>query len=327
MRRSRLAAGSAIAALVVVGAWAVLDPLAFQRSHVPFPLLLLASAVLGARSADRWSPVGAGAMVVGVAGMVSGAAYPEHVVFFPAGAAAAFLVARTLVRDRADARRYGQHARDLRDARDRIVLDAVSHERARIARELHDVIAHGINVISLQAGAARMALATDRAVAVGAVAAATDAAGEAITDLRRLTSVLLDDADERNGPQPRLADVEQLVLRTRELGLDVHLSVVGDARGVPLGMELVVYRLVQEALTNVLKHAGRTRVDVRLVRGPTSLEVEIRNAASGSVPDGPTGGHGLVGMRERAGLYGGTLSAGPEDDTWCVRALLPIGEP
>ncbi|MBW3665827.1 MAG: sensor histidine kinase [Actinobacteria bacterium] len=326
MRKSRLAAVAAVAVLVVVGAWAVLDPVTVQRSHIPFPLLLVASGVLGARSADGWSPAGIGAVLVAVAGVVYASAYPEDLVFVPAGAVAAFLVARTLVRDRTDARRYGQHARDLQESRGRVVLDAVSHERARIARELHDVIAHGINVISLQAGAARLALAADPAVAIGAVDAATDAAGEAIADLRRLTSVLLDDADERNGPQPRLSDVEQLVLRTRELGLDVRLSVVGDARAIPLGIELVAYRLVQESLTNVLKHAGRTRVDVRLVEGPTSLDVEIRNAASGSTLADPTGGHGLVGMRERAALYGGTLSAGYEDDTWCVRAHLPIGD-
>jgi signal transduction histidine kinase len=205
--------------------------------------------------------------------------------------------------------------------------EAVSEERARIARELHDVVAHSVSIIAVQAGAAEAYVERDPARAREHIGAVRRTAGETLTEMRRLLDVLRED-EASYTPQPTLAGLERLVDEVRATGVPVELLREGDVDGLPAGIDLAAYRIVQEALTNVRRHAGGapTRVHVRRVDG--SVEVEVVNAAPTRPGEGPGGGHGLVGMRERVRVYGGSLDAGAgEDGGFAVRARLPVQEP
>ncbi|WP_238153878.1 sensor histidine kinase [Streptomyces xinghaiensis] len=214
----------------------------------------------------------------------------------------------------------------------------VTEERSHIARELHDVVAHRVSMMTVQAGAARMVAAHDPEEAREAMAAVEEAGRQALDELRHLLGVLRPEADrDRLGPQPRLDDLPRLVEQVREAGLDVSVVPAGGGAGaaLPARVELSAYRIVQEALTNVLKHSGpRTRAEVRLRRDGGDLTIEVvddgRGAAVPSVsaagPHGGVAGHGIVGMRERALLLGGSLDAGPRPGGgFRLTARLPTG--
>ena len=207
-------------------------------------------------------------------------------------------------------RRWGQRAERLAAVAAHLVAD----ERVRIARELHDIVAHHMAVISLQAGVAEYVLDTDLPAARSAIATVSGAGREALLDLRRLLDVLR--VDDTGGldyrPQPGLAQLGDLVERIRGAGLPVEVELSGTARALPSGQDLCAYRVVQESLTNALKHAGDARVRVHLDYGDRTLTVRITDDGVKARPDGhsPTS-HGIRGMRERAELYGGVLTAGP----------------
>ncbi|MEU4684071.1 sensor histidine kinase [Streptomyces xinghaiensis] len=213
----------------------------------------------------------------------------------------------------------------------------VTEERGHIARELHDVVAHRVSMMTVQAGAARMVAAHDPEEAREAMAAVEEAGRQALDELRHLLGVLRPEADrDRLGPQPRLDDLPRLVEQVREAGLDVSVVPAGGGAGaaLPARVELSAYRIVQEALTNVLKHSGpRTRAEVRLRRDGGDLTIDVvddgRGAAVPSVSAGAHGGvagHGIVGMRERALLLGGSLDAGPRPGGgFRLTARLPTG--
>ena len=200
---------------------------------------------------------------------------------------------------------------------------AVAEERARIARELHDIIAHSVSVMTVQAGAARLLLEEDPDAARGPLLSVEQTGRQALADMRRLLGILRG-GDERMAlaPQPGVADVATLVEQVRTAGLAAELTVEGEPQPLPPGVDVTAYRLVQEALTNALKHAAPARADVRVRYGPECLELEITN--DGAVGAAARDGHGLVGMRERVALYGGTLSAGRVDGRYEVRAELPL---
>jgi signal transduction histidine kinase len=189
---------------------------------------------------------------------------------------------------------------------------AVADERARIARELHDVVAHHMSVISLQAGVAEYVLDSDRAVAREAIGVVNRSGREALAEMRRLLDVLRADADETGlRPQPGVTDVADLVARVSSAGLPVTSCVTGTVRELQPGAGLCVFRVVQESLTNVLKHAGPARARVVLDYGEAWLLVTISDDGRGDgAPGRPDTAHGIRGMRERAALYGGELSAG-----------------
>jgi signal transduction histidine kinase len=210
---------------------------------------------------------------------------------------------------------------------------AVAAERARIARDLHDAVAHTLSVIVLQAGAARR-IATAQPERAASVLASIEALGrEAVGDMRRLVGILRTEGDRvaETEPQPSLSRLETLVERVRAAGLDVGVRTEGEPRPLPPGADLSAYRIVQEALTNSLRHAGATRAEVVLRYGDAGVEIEVcddgRGPAPGEAgrPADAGGGQGLLGMRERVGLFGGRLEAGAgEGGGFRVRALLPV---
>src|SRR3954470_15420820 len=203
---------------------------------------------------------------------------------------------------------------------------AVDDERARIARELHDVVGHAITVMTVQAGAARLVVADDPDRARAALLAVEDAGRDALGEMRRMLSVLREDEHGSDGlvPQPGLADLGQLVDRNRDAGLDVRVDTAGEQRSVSAGVELTVYRIVQEALTNVRKHGRGAAARVRISYERDALEVVVVNDGEHVADGSVNGGHGLVGMRERVALYDGQLEAGPRaEGGFAIRARLP----
>jgi signal transduction histidine kinase len=207
---------------------------------------------------------------------------------------------------------------------------AVAEERARIARELHDLVAHSMGVIVIQAQGAQRAIGTAPEQARAALASIEAAGRTGMAEMRRLLGLLTTtEEDVGTTPQPTLKEVPDLVARVRDAGLAVDLTIEGTVRDLQPGVELTGYRVVQEAMTNVLKHAGTSTVEVRINYQTDFLEIEIRDRGSrgddvGAAAD--RGGHGLVGMRERVGLYGGTLRTGlrPDGQGFTVHARLPV---
>jgi signal transduction histidine kinase len=202
--------------------------------------------------------------------------------------------------------------------------EVIAAERSRIARELHDVIAHAVSVMTVQAGAAEEMLKLDPARAVEPVRAVQETGRRALVEMKRLVGVLREDDEEIGlAPQPGLADIERLVEQVRGAGLRVELHIEGERRPVPIGVDLSAYRVVQEALTNALKHARNASAVVTIRYGESDLAVEVTDDGRPGVDS--AGGHGLIGMRERVGIFGGTFSAGPsESGGFAVRALLPL---
>jgi signal transduction histidine kinase len=204
---------------------------------------------------------------------------------------------------------------------------AVAHERARIARELHDLVAHGLAVTVLQAQAAQRVLADDPAAARRSLVSIETLGRQGLAELRRLLG-LLDERGEASplDPAPTLARLDDLVEQVREAGLPVTLTVHGSRGDVPAGVDLSAYRIVQESLTNALKHAGEgARVDLSLTYRPDELEIVVADDGP-AVTTLPGTGRGLIGMRERVGLYGGTLEAGRrQEGGFEVRVLMPWG--
>jgi signal transduction histidine kinase len=217
----------------------------------------------------------------------------------------------------------------------------VTEERTRIARELHDVVAHRVSLMTVQAGAAKAVAAEDPEGALRAMGAVEEAGRQALDELRHLLGVLRPETDlDGLGPQPGLADLPRLVEQIRGAGLDVSLATDGVSAGLPARVDLFAYRIVQEALTNVLKHAGPgTRTEVRLGTDRNGIVIEVVD--DGSADEGlesavgrqpsdsdrrSRSGHGIVGMRERALLLGGTLEARPRPGGgFLVVAHLPTG--
>ncbi len=248
-------------------------------------------------------------------------------------------------------RRAGESAERLRQAQaehEAQTLRAVELERARIASEMHDVVTHNVSVMVVQAGAARRVLGSSPGAAREALLAVEASGRTAMTELRHLLGLLApagDAAPEVSGlepaggeavlsPQPDLGQVGSLVDRVRAAGLPAELSVVG-RRGLPPGLDLAAYRVVQEALTNVMKHAGQARTAVRIEYRPRELLIAVSDdgrpadsppaAARPGQPPGPGGGRGLIGLRERLAVYGGSLDAGPRPGGgWRLAVRVPL---
>jgi signal transduction histidine kinase len=226
-----------------------------------------------------------------------------------------------------------ERARQLEHATERERRLAAAEERTRIARELHDAAGHAINVILVQAGAARLLQERDPCASLQAMATIEEVARDTVAEIDLLVRALRD-GDQDDGPDGRVpagpVAVEELVDRHRAGGLDVSATVGGERRVLPRRVAWASYRIVQEALTNAARHGGG-QADVVLRYGPDALELTVTNpfAPAGAppvAPTGPGGGHGIVGMRERAELTGGSLEAGPRDGAFRLTARLPYGE-
>ena len=210
---------------------------------------------------------------------------------------------------------------------ERAARDAVTAERTRISRELHDVVAHAMGVMVVQAGAARVIIDRDAAGAAAAMQRIEDTGRTGLVEMRRLVVIL--EADEEAaalGPQPGLDHLDELLGTMRETGLAVEAKVEGTPRHVPPGVDLTAYRVVQESLTNALKHAGPARARVVLRFDHHALEVEVVDDGMGPPPAGDhQPGRGLIGMRERVALFGGSLHTGPRPGGgFAVRARIPL---
>ncbi|MDF2738725.1 MAG: histidine kinase [Actinomycetia bacterium] len=302
--------GVAIIALYSAGRYATED----RRAHVGVAAAIAVILVDGLTDPAPWGEAVFGAVVLFVA----------------------WYVGRRL---RLRGERAAQLLREQAAEAHRIMIE----ERTRIARELHDVVAHRVSLMTVQAGAAKAVAAQDPEGALRAMGAVEEAGRQALDELRHLLGVLRPETDPDGlGPQPGLVDLPKLVEQVREAGLRVSLATDGVSAGLPARVDLFAYRIVQEALTNVLKHAGPgARTEVRLGADRSGIVIEVlddgsadkglesasgRRSSDSDRPDGRSAGHGIVGMRERALLLGGTLDARPRPGGgFRVVAHLPTG--
>jgi signal transduction histidine kinase len=294
-------------------------------------LLLSACYATGRHLEGRRALLG---LVLGVGTVVVVAAiYDPNDVIWPAVffAGLPWLAGRTLRNQTLLARELAEKAERAAHAREEEERRAIAAERSRIARELHDVVAHNLSVMVVQASAARRVLERDPERAAEAAELIRRTGREALAELRHVFGpVRRGDGEDLSGP-PSLSRVEDLARRARAAGLKVRLRVEGEPVPLPPGVDQAAYRIVQEALTNALKHADSAHATVTVSYEPNEvvLSIEDDGAARGGDGLGETGGgHGLVGMRERAALYGGLVQAGPRDTGgFAVRARLPTRPP
>ncbi|MEO1063945.1 MAG: histidine kinase [Actinomycetota bacterium] len=227
---------------------------------------------------------------------------------------------------RAYQRELEERARRLELDQDARARAAVAEERRRITRELHDVVAHGVSVMVVQAGAARRTLGDGHPVVGDSLTAIETTGRSALRELRRVLAVLRDDdTPSELGPQPGIADLGDLVERCREAGSDIELH-VGDLPGLSPGRELTIYRIVQEGLTNAMRYAGPARISVAVGVDDDQVTVEIADDGRGGAADpSPEGaGFGLVGLRERLAVFDGELTYGPRvGGGWALRSSFP----
>lgn len=237
----------------------------------------------------------------------------------------------TLVRIRRDhIAALQERARQLEREREAQARIAVAEERSRIAREIHDIVSHSLSVMVLMSDGAASTVDSEPERARSAMLTVRDTGRTALAEMRRMLGVLRDDEPGSHAPQPGIAQLERLVEESKTVGLPVTLTVEGQPVEVTAGLDLAVYRVVQEALTNVRKHAGPSlsRVEVHLRYGGTDLEVRITDDGQGfdGGPHSERGGRGLVGVRERVAAYGGTVRAEMRPSGgFKVAAVLPIG--
>jgi signal transduction histidine kinase len=248
-------------------------------------------------------------------------------VFFGVLIAVAWALGAVLRREHQRSRQLAELAAELaaeREARERAVVD---EERARISRELHDAVAHTVSVMTMQAGVLRRRLA-DRPVERDALAQVEELGRRSVAEIRRVVGLLRPDDADGLGPPPSLKRLDALVAQVRAAGLDVDLTVTGEPADLPASLDVSAYRVTQEALTNVLRHARATRATVRVAYSANEVELTVTDDGRGAAADQDgTGGHGLVGMRERVGLFGGRLRTGPGvDGGFRVAATFPLPE-
>ncbi|MDX6429519.1 MAG: hypothetical protein QOE54_1885 [Streptosporangiaceae bacterium] len=324
--------------VVAAGGNAVLAALHYSPSVAEVLAFVIAVFTVAAHRALAVSSVG-GALAL-VAFMVMELATPGEmsyvgVVTNTALIAGVWWLGRSLRLRRAYLAELEYRAERLERARDSDARTARVEERSRIARELHDVVAHHVSVMTVQAGAARRIMDKDPGTAREAMVTIEDVGRTTLDEMRRIVGVLRTERDTAAvgpelSPQPGVQEVGALVDHVRETGLSVQLWMEGEPRPLSTGVNLAAYRLIQEALTNSLKHAGpQARAWVRIHYSPRELMVEIeddgRGVAAALAENGDSPGHGLVGMRERVALYGGELRIGPRSGGgFEVRARFPL---
>ena len=297
------------------------------------PAVLVAAYAVGAGQHRRVALVAIlGIELVMAALLLAGPGGPglDSVVFFAGLVAGAWFLGDVARRWRALAEENGRQVRELEAARAELAEQAVVMERLRIARELHDVVAHSMSMVAMHSGAARLAVGTDPEAERASLEVVEHATRDALAEMRRLVTVLREQPDDAPGdrsPAAGLGDLPALAAEMAAVGLVVDVRTSGDLTTVPPGLSLTAQRVVQEALTNVARHAGPTTVRVLVVAGDDALQVVVENERGPGPTLSPplTGGQGLQGMRERAQLYGGTVDAtATPSGGWRVSARLPL---
>jgi signal transduction histidine kinase len=307
-------------------------------SALGFPGAILAlSCLVAVYSVGAHAPRRSAAYGLAVTPFMIGAAMwfdrehvrPPDVIWNLAIFLTAWVLGDNLQARRARAQALEERAVRLERERDEAAGRAVEAERSRIARELHDVVAHSMSVMVVTAGAARRIVDRDPDAARDAMVSIEQTGRQALDEMRRLLGVLRRDGDESlaRAPQPSVRHLDALVHQVVDAGLPVALEIEGEPRPLAAGLDLSAYRIVQEALTNTLKHAGPATARVRLCYGDRDLELQVTDDGRGGAADRTNGprGHGLIGMRERVALYGGELTVGPRrGGGYEVRATLPL---
>ncbi len=306
-----------------------LYPLSQQGPLEAFIALIIASYTAAAYTSGSNAALSLGVVVAGTAvGVLTGAFGGQSAgdyVPFALWVAVAYVLGRVFRRRQLLAMQLGDRLASTERDRDAEARRAVAEERARIARELHDVIAHSVSVMVVQAGAGERVLESDPQAARESFRSIRETGGQTLIEMRRLLGLLRDDEHALSlAPQPSIARLGTLVYDVCAAGLPTSLSVEGEQKPLAPGIELSAYRIVQEALTNVRKHAAAGKAEVIVSYGSDDVTIEVLDDGVGC--RGQTNsGHGLIGMRERAALYGGTIVAGVRHEGgFRVRAVLPL---
>jgi signal transduction histidine kinase len=312
--------GAVLASAAGVCIFTFVDPSGAYDTSTLFFLLLLGCWAAGSLPDARQAAIGFAAFLVGAwLVMLRGPGWEEVLwVTLPLTGVFVLSVAAT---------RKLQAVRDAEERARRSELEAkqaVEEERARITRELHDVLAHSVSVMTVQASAVRRLLKPDQEREREALLTVEETGRQALAEMRRLLGIMRDDAEPAaRAPQPGIGTLPALVDQIRQSGLPVELTIEGTPVRLPAGVDLSAYRIVQEALTNTLRHAGPAHAWVAVRYGGEDVEIEVAN--DGANNDGDGAGHGLVGMRERVALCGGELFSGPrEGGGFKIAARLPV---
>jgi signal transduction histidine kinase len=325
--RRRFPFGAPIAVGAAVGLTAFVDERLVPKDLIPFFAGCAAVFLVGLLKERRLAIAGI-VLAIGVEALV---AYRDPLKNLSAFIATCIVfgliwtVAFALGRKFEEADEAKQRAAQAEREREERARTAVTEERARIARELHDVVGHSVSVMTVQASAVRRLLRPEQEREREALLIVERTGREALAEMRRMVGVLRrPEEGPALAPQPSLEHVGRLVEQAREAGLSVELRVEGDPHPLPAGVDLTAYRLVQEGLTNALKHARAERAQVVVCYGDGDLEVTVSDDGRGA-GSGDGGGHGLVGMRERVAVFGGELEAGPRaEGGYRLRAKLPV---
>jgi len=306
---------------------AVLDyPSGAQSQMLLVAVYSLGSHAEGARRLVGFAGVELGVAVVAVVGIPDSST--TNIVLAGASYAAAYFFGSAMRNRRLYQAQLEERAEILAREHDEAAKRAVADERLRIAQELHDVVAHSMGVIAVQAGVGAHVIDSDPAEAKRSLDAISVTSRTTLTEIRRLLGVLRADGDAAYAPAPGLADLPALVADVGSAGVAVDVVVDGTPGDLPPGVDLTAYRIVQEALTNVLKHAGPAHVTVTVGYAPDAVTLEVVDDGRGTNGRDTAGGHGIVGMRERVGVYGGSLEVGPRlGGGFRVAARLPLGDP
>jgi signal transduction histidine kinase len=297
----------------------------FYGQLLPFCVALYTVARYG-RHRDPWVAALLGA--AGVAAMdlfVPSMREPEELFFHWSVVVVAWCTGFALRRYEARTAAATRRAVDAEVAATTAAMQAVVDERTRIARELHDIVAHAVSSMVVQAGAGEQVALDNPAAAQRALATIRRSGNDALLEMRRLVGILRDrDESTTLAPQPGMARLQDLVGESRRQGLPVNLVITGEERPLPAGLDLSLYRIIQEALTNVRRHASATRADVRVHYADNRIRLEVQDDGRGQTSTMEPG-HGIIGMRERAALYGGDVQVGSNSHQgFVVRAEFPI---
>ncbi len=315
-------------AAIVAGAIVVDDLVAgWDSAVISFPYSIIAAYSAGAHARQRHAIAALAALTaanlvdaLGAPGDRTGDLALGLVVF----SLVPWLVGQALRRERLRTAELRELATQLASEREQRTREAVSAERGRIARELHDIVGHAISLIAVQADAASKLLRRDPSRASEPLETIQTTSRGALAEMRQLVGLLRDSDNEPPlEPQPGIDNLEPLVEDARRAGLPVTLELTGERRPLPATLDLAAYRIVQEGLTNVRKHAGSVPASVTIHYGETILNVEVRNVGESAIASGR--GHGLIGIRERVTLLGGDLESGPaESGGFVLHARLPL---